>query len=351
MKQDVEQLLQQVYGTQSETADNDHELQLQEILEATPLESKSESSYYYLAQKLENNIDNELIEQVSMEAYYPPNDGQIVAPEEEEIIYVGNEDNEVNHLELQLDYTVSQYSNDQPRINRAPLSSKPNVGKVIDSEVSEIAVASAYNNRELAENLNPYLSFDEGIQYTIYRESTSIQDNADQDTYMEHALSALDTDTRPMHVQKEDVHANYAPVNEKQVEAVPALYETISAPDMVQFKKFLNSVVKELKTSPSALETLSKKVGSIYNPLTGKPAGEYFLKKLIASGKKLEAAKKPEIRSYVAAGKQNVELTDDERKCLKAITTLLAKPYEKDTSSDFGQELNALGIPKTLAKL
>ncbi|KAJ3323703.1 hypothetical protein HDV06_001433 [Boothiomyces sp. JEL0866] len=337
MKQDAEQLLQQVYGTHSENTDYEHESQLQQILEATPQEPKSQSSYYYLAQRLENNIDNELIEQVSMESYYPQNDGQIAAPEEEEIIYVANEENDVNHLELQLEYAVSQHSNEQSRTAPQPLSLKPNTGKNVDREVAEIAVASAYNNREIEENLNPYLSFDEGIQYNIYRESTSIQDNIDQDTHMEYALSVLETDGRPIYVQREEMSANYAPVNETQVDQVPSLYETISAPDMVQFKRFLNSMVKELKTSPSALEKLSKKVGSIYNPLTGKPAGEDFLKRLIASSKKVDASKRPQIRSFIAAGKQNVELTQDERQCLKAITTLFAKPYEKESSPDFGQ--------------
>ncbi|KAJ3315275.1 hypothetical protein HDV04_003668 [Boothiomyces sp. JEL0838] len=336
MKQDVEQLLQQVYGAEGEYTDFDHDSQIQQILEATPQEPKSQSSYYYLAQRLENNMDTELLEQVSMESYYPPNDGQIAVPEEEEIIYVGNEDTEVNHLELQLDYAVSQHSNEQARITPQPQAVKPNVGKKVDSEVAEIAVASAYNNREFSETLNPYLTFDEGVQYNIYRESTSIQDNIEQDTHMEYALSVLETDSRPVHVQREETIANYAPVSEKQVEQVPALYETISAPDMVQFKGFLNAMVKELKTSPSALE---------------KPAGEDFLKKLILSSKNREAAKKPQIRSFVQAGKQNVELSEDERKCLKAITTLFAKPYEKENSPDFGMELNALGIPKTLAKL
>ena len=79
---------------------------------------------------------------------------------------------------------------------------------------------------------------------------------------------------------------------------------------------------------------MSKKIGAIYNPLTGLPAGEDFLKKLITEVKLKRDKNNGFVRNVVVAGKQNVELTEQERVLLKAIASIIANPIEND-SGDF----------------
>lgn len=68
-------------------------------------------------------------------------------------------------------------------------------------------------------------------------------------------------------------------------------------------------------------------IGSMYNPISGSVKGDEFIVNALRhynASKSGTRTKNRMIRPAVIANQQSVELTDQERSCLKAITKLLA---------------------------
>lgn len=93
-----------------------------------------------------------------------------------------------------------------------------------------------------------------------------------------------------------------------------------------EFRQFAKSLLKEFKRNPQAtLNQISRRVGELYNPITGKPAGKEFVVGLLKEAKRL--ALRSKVRNSVNPLQQPAsKLTRSEKELLKAVTSLLTTP-------------------------
>ena len=108
--------------------------------------------------------------------------------------------------------------------------------------------------------------------------------------------------------------ANSASINHLELQTLEG------GKDITDFKKFLHSIVREIKANPhSSIKNISAKVGdAVVNPFTGKTVGKEFLMKLYSETRSKGG------RKTVSSSKQSTKLSEKEKMLIKAVASLFS---------------------------